>query len=208
MSKTTIALFIILLLVLGSLFFIIYYKQQNPIIKSFAKPLISRLEPAQTTLSFQTSEQEVKQGKILTIDVLITNPNPHPNLAQLELAYNPTSIMIDSISPGKFFTKPAIVLQTIDPVAGRISYALRCPTSQTSDTNDCVNPSSSILATLTVTINPYTLQNITTISFLPKSVIRTDNGQDLLKKTNGLQLKILKPFFPISSSSAGIKPMI
>lgn len=206
MSKTTFTLLIILLVFSGLLLFIMEAKQQNPFIASLEKPIISRLEPARTTLSFEAAQQAVKEGQTLTVAVIIHNPNPHPSIAELEIAYDPTAVTIDTINPGTFFKKPVIALQEIDPVAGRISYALRCPDTQTS--TDCINSTSSTLAEITLSINPYTLQNTTKLSFLPKSLVRTGEGRDLLEKTSGLQLMITKPFSPIASSSAFITPVL
>ena len=203
MSKTTITLLIILILFLGLLLFVLYGIKQNPIITSITKPLISRLKPAHADLSLSTNEQLVKAGQTITVAVSIHDPNPNPNVVQLELGYDPTAVTIDTITPGTFFMNPVVALETIDPVAGRISYALRCPNSQDANTpSDCVNSSSSTLTTITLSINPYAIQNRTTLSFFPKTVVRTSTGRDLSIKTNGLQLTITKPFFPVSSSSA------
>ena len=201
MSKTTIFLFIILLIFIGVLLYIMYGSKQNSIITTFTKPIISRFEPARTTLSLTSNEPTATPGQRITIAVLIHNPNPHPDIAQLELGYNPSELTIDSITPGTFFTSPTVALDTIDPVAGRISYALRCPDLGVQNAQDCANVSSSTLATITVTINPYLLQNIATLSFLPKTVIRISNGRDLLQKTSDLQIALAKPFTPVASSS-------
>ena len=95
------------------------------------------------------------------------------------------------VTPGSFFTKPTTALQTIDPVAGRISYALRCPSAQSSRTiTQCDNPSSNTLATITVSVNQYATQNTTKLTFLPRTVIRIKNGRDVLKNASGLNLTI------------------
>ena len=206
MSKTTIILLVILVIFSGILLFIVYVKQQNPIIVSLEKPLLSRLEPARTSLSFETTQQVVREGQTLTVGVIIHNPNPHPSIAQLEIAYDPNVITIDSINPGTFFEKPIIALQEIDPVGGRISYALRCPDTQVSV--DCINTESTTLAIIIISINPYTTQNTTELSFLPRSLIRTSEGRDLLEKTSNLQLMITQPLSPIASSSAIITPVL
>jgi hypothetical protein len=209
MSKTTISLFIILLLSVGALAFVAYDKQQNQFITSLTKPLISRLSPARVTLSFLTGEQTVRPGQTVTLAVMIHDPQPHPTVVQVEIGYDPSAITVDSISPGTFFTKPVVALQNIDPVAGRISYALRCPNQQNSDQAvDCVNSSSSSVAMVTISINPYTIQNATSLSFFPKTAIRTASGRDLLKKTNGEQLTITRLLYPVSSSSGMIKPLV
>jgi hypothetical protein len=202
MSKTTVTLIFILLISLGILLFSAYGLKENPIINSFSKPVPIKITPADTSLLLSTESQSLQLGQTATIAVLIHNINPHPNIAQIDLAYDPSVLTIDSIAPGTFFTNPAIALQTIDPVAGRISYALHCPISQTSEAIiDCVNPSSSTLATITFSVNSNALQNNTTLSFLPKTVVRIKNGRDVLQKTSGLQLTIERSYYTSPSAT-------
>lgn len=203
MSKTTTVLILILFLFLGVLLFVMMGIKQNPIIMSLTKPLVTHTSPVRTSLSFATHEEPIIPGQALTVPVIIHNPDPRISVIQLELAYDPTILTVTNISPGTFFTKPAVALQNIDPVTGRISYALHCPTSPFSNkADDCVNPSSSTIATLTIYVTPYAVKNKTVISFFPKTAIRTRDGVDLLQKTSGLQLILSKPSSPVASSSA------
>lgn len=117
MSKTTAILIIILLLFLGLLAFTVYGIKENPIISSIAKSFQRKILPAETILSLSTETQTLQPGQTATIAVLIHNINPHPNIAEIELAYDPNVFTVDSVSPGSFFTKPTVALQTIDPVA-------------------------------------------------------------------------------------------
>lgn len=202
MSKTTAILLFILLISLGILFFTTYGIKENPIINSFNKPMPIKIIPADTSLSLSAESQSIQLGQTATIAVLIHNINPHPNIAQIDLAYDPSVLTIDSITPGTFFTNPTVALQTIDPVAGRISYALHCRVSQPSVAIiDCVNPSSSTLATITVSVNSNALQNNTTLSFQPKTVVRIKDGRDVLQKTSGLQLTIERSSYTSSSAT-------
>jgi len=206
MSKTTISLFIVLLIFIGLLLITIFEYRQNPIITSLTKPIIEASSPADTDLSFANSIESIQRGQTVTVAVLIHNPNPHPTVIQLEIAYDPAVITLDSITPGTFFTNPVTALNIIDPVAGRISYALRCPTTQTTAENDCVNASASTVATITFNTNMYTTSPNTSLSFLPKTLIRTRTGKDLLKKANNLELTITSPFLQTASYSAVASP--
>src|SRR5260221_11169736 len=150
MSKTTTALFIILLIFIGVLLFVYFNSPHQPILSSLTKPFTTTTSTENTTaLSLSTSATTIQKGQTVTVAVVIHSPYPHPELVQFELAYDPLALTIDEITPGSFFTNPSVVLQNIDPVAGRISYALRCPEG------DCVNPTSPTLATITISINPY-----------------------------------------------------
>lgn len=209
MSKTTIFLLIVLFLFMGVLFYSLYGKTQNPVIKSPEKPTLTHIIPIDTTLSLSTNVQTVRVGQTVIVNILIHNTSNNPNLAQLEIAYDPTVFTVDSITPGNFFIKPAIVLENIDPVAGRISFALHCPSPQTSNAaSDCVNHGSNTLATLTLSVNSYALQQTTSLSFQPKTVVRTFDGKDILQKTNNLQFTLTRYFYPTASSSGLLKPVI
>ncbi|HSX09118.1 MAG TPA: cohesin domain-containing protein [Candidatus Saccharimonadales bacterium] len=207
MSKTTIFLLIIFLVVMGCLTYVVYGNKQNQIIQSLTKPIISRVTPSQTSLSLSSSEPIATPGQTITVTVLIHNPNPHPSVAQFEISYDPQIVTIDSVTPGTFFTKPDVALQTIDPIVGRVSYALRCPTDESNTVPDCVNPASSTLATITLTLNLYALGSSTKLTFLPKTLIRTNSGHDLLKSTNDLTITITKSILPVASSSAYVTPV-
>lgn len=208
MSKTTIFLLIILLLFFGLFLFILYGKQQNPVISSFTKPLVNQLITPRTSLSFSETQLSIKPAQTITVAVVIHNPIPAPNVVQLEIGYDPTVVMVDEVNPGSFFIKPYLALDDVDTVAGRISFALRCQKSQISNSTGCINSNSSTVATITLSINPYTLQNMTSLSFFPKTVIRTTAGRDLLDKKNGLKLIIDRTLYPVSSSSGLLKPEI
>jgi hypothetical protein len=207
MSKTTITLLVILLAFVGICLYEVFGIKQNPLITSFTRSLhVPTNTDANTTLSFSEAEQTIHPGQSVIIAIQLHNANPHPTLAQLEIAYDPTILTVISIEPGAFFNDPTVALQNIDPVTGRISYALHCPFGQTVQATDCVNDASSTIAVITFRVNSYAIKNVTTLSFLPKTVIRTHNGQDILNNTTKLQLPITKSLYPISSSSATINP--
>jgi len=205
MSKTTTTLFVILLIFIGVLLFILFGMKQNPIIKSLTRPLTTKATYPETILSLSTSTQTARPGQTVTTAVLIHNTDPEPDLVQLEIAYDPLALTIDSVTPGTFFRNPAVALQNIDPVAGRISYALHCPVVDSTKTS-CVNKASQTVTTITFTLNSYTIKDATALSFLPKTVVRTQGGRDILQKTNSLQLAISRTLYPISSSSAIASP--
>jgi len=209
MSKITFALLLFLCIFLGILVYTAYGPKNNAIINSLSAPIRSFVAPVSTTsLSFTTNVHSILPGQTVNLAVIIHNSDPHPALAQLEISYNPTLLTVDSLTPGPFFTNPTIALQNIDPTTGRISYALRCPNldSSVNAANDCVDITSSTVAIITVTTNPYAFKGTTTLSFLPKTVIRTSDGRDILHSTTGLDLTIGNSVYPVSSESAIASP--
>jgi hypothetical protein len=207
MSKTTIFLLFLLFIALGILLYIVYGAKNKSFITSIAAPIRSVVNPINTKLYFSTNEQIIQPGQTVTVAVLVHSTNPHPSIVQLEISYDPNMLIVDSVMPGTFFTNPDVALQNIDPITGRISYALHCPSSNTSNTtNDCVNGDSSTVAVLTFTANRYAFKNTTMLSFLPKTLVRTSNGRDVLQSTSGLTLTIGKSLYPVASSSAIVIP--
>lgn len=200
MSKTTIFLLFILLVFVGFLLYILFGNYKNPIISSITKPLLSENTASNLSLSFSTATPTVHAGQTVSVAVDIHNPDPHPDLVQLEIGYDPMSVTIDSITPGTFFTNPTIALERIDPASGRISYALHCSTTETGLNTDCVNASSQTVATLTFSVNPYYPKATTTLSFFPKTVVRTKTGKDLLQHTDNLNVTIGSIYHVASSS--------
>jgi len=207
MSKTTITLLIILLIFLGVLLFIVFGTKQSAILTSLTQTSPTPTTTSDTTLSFSTNTQIVQPGQTVTVAVLIHNPHPHPSVVQLEIAYDPAAVTIENVIPGSFFTHPSIPLKNIDPIGGRISYALRCPLiPSTNKETDCINPNSSTVATITLQVNPYAIASTTSLTLFPKTVIRTASGKDIKKKTSGLVFTINKPLYPYASSSGIASP--
>jgi hypothetical protein len=207
MSKTTILLLLFLFSTIGILLYIVYAPANTSFISSVSTPIRNIIAPSNTSLSFSTNAQVIKPGQTVTFAVLIHNSSPHPGLVQLEISYDPNELTVDSIMPGSFFTNPTVALQNIDPTTGRISYALRCSDTNGSNTAvDCVNIASTTVAVITFTTNSYAFNRTTTLSFLPKTLVRTNEGRDILRNTIGMDVSIGNALYPISSASAIASP--
>jgi len=206
MSKTTGFLITIFIIFIGILLFVMYgMKQNSPMLSLSNKPEKVKTTPGDTGLSLSTTSQSFLPGQTITIAVLIHNPLPHTTITQFELAYDPNAMTIYSVMPGSFFTDPTIALQNIDFSTGRISYALHCPTENNANQMmDCANNDNQTVAVITANINPYNFKQTTQLSFLPKTVIRTNTGQDILQSTTGLTMTIGKSQFSIASASASV----
>ena len=203
MSKTTVALFVIFILFLGVLLFILYSPKQTEILHAMTNSEITQTQSTDTTLSLSTETPTINPGQTATLAVLIHTPRADTDIVEFELSYDPLTVTVNSITPGNFFIHPTLALESIDPSAGRITYALRCSTIKE---NQCVHAASSTLATISLSINPYTSADTTALQFLPKTIIRSYTGENILKKTQGVQLTIATPFRPFSSSSAIASP--
>lgn len=207
MSKTTFVLLFFLVTGIGILLYLIYGPVSHSFISSLSAPIRSAISPVNTSLSFSAVEENVQPGKTVTIAVMIHHPDTHPNLIQLEISYDPTVLTVDSLMPGTFFTDPTVALQNIDPSTGRISYALHCPGFDGAKSgNDCVSGNSGTVAVITFISNRYAYKNATTLSFLPKTVVRSSNGRDILQTSNNLTLTINNSFYPVASSSSTASP--
>jgi|SRR5579859_1741305 len=206
MSKVTIALIVILCIFLVALSYVVFNPKPTTLIETLI-PHTSLAKPLDTTLSFSPTEQTFQLGQTFTVAVVLHNPDAHLSLAQLELAFDPTVLTVESLTPGPFFINPLIDLQNIDPSSGRISYALHCSNSQPSaKPADCTDITTPTIAVITFSISPFTTKPDTMLSFLPKTFIRTSSGKDILQMTSNLQIPITKPAYPISSSSAIFQP--
>ena len=202
MSKTTIALLILLLLALGGFFYVKYETPHNALIKSLIPPSNAQPTTENTTLSLISSLTLVQRGQTLSVAVTVHNEGVLPSLVQLEIAYDPTVLTATSVLPGTFFTKPTVALQNISSDVGRISYALKCPQSQTNlGMTDCANAGTTTLATLTFLVNPLAAKPKTTITFLPKTLVRSKNGTNILHQVNSLTVDIQRAVVPVASSS-------
>lgn len=198
MSKTTIALLLILLIFIGILLFVLGKNPQTKISIAKPSPIIIQSNPPETTLSLSTDTIIVHTGQTISVSVLIHNPTLTANIAQLELAYDPMTLTMENMLPGNFFINPTVILSAIEPNIRRISYALHCPPH----TNDCVNSASNTIATFTMRVNPYSRKDKTKLTLLPKTVMRDSNGKDIAYKTNYLELTITRNSIPIATSSA------
>ena len=121
------------------------------------------------------------------------------NAVQLELAYDPQALTNVTVAPGDFFTQPNTLLNSLDTVDGRISYA----------TTEQINlPAKSGIGTVAI-ISFDIAQGFTgkktTISFLPKTAVAADRiMESVLRKTTNYTLNLTQaaPMQPVSTTSA------
>lgn len=162
--------------------------------------------------ALQVSQSSQSEAKKYSLPILIDTGVNKVSTVQLELAFDPGALTDVSINPAEFFENPVILINQIDEVNGRISYAIAASQSNATGTFDfpfdaalSVSPSASesgkkeisikgmqgkgTLATLTFQIN-VRLETTTTISFLPKTYVLADGlEQSALNSTNSAELK-------------------
>lgn len=129
-------------------------------------------------LVFSPSTLTVQPGKTASIDVALLTEGTVPDIAQLEIAYDPQILTNMQIIPGKFFLNPVILIDDINERTGRISFII-----QTSTDEPKINNKEGSIATLSFSTKPSLLRKETTLSFLPKTAIRIKGDMNILQST-------------------------
>jgi hypothetical protein len=202
MSKTSVFLIIIFSLTLIALLTVNTLYSSKPVLKSI--PAMFPTQPvteSENTLSITPSILTVNAGKTTTVQVILDSKGELPTVVQMELAYDPYEFASVAIIPGTFFSSPQVLLNNINANNGRISYAIAPSLDQTTPTV------STLLATITIKprINAY--KRNTTLSFLPKTIIKTKTSQNTLKNAYGAKITIANGFpgfLPGATSSGSL----
>ena len=204
MSKTSVLLLCIFIIALGIFGYIKLTHPYIPAGKPVTKVLQISNQPSKSIVSFSPAVFNAYPGKTNSIAVNLNVQGDVPTLVQVEIGYDPTIITPLTISPGTFFNQPTVLLNTMDPGSGRISYALQCGNAKT-----CIHQANADVATLTFSINPYTIKKETEITFFPKTLLQTADGLQTKLQTQNAKIIIVSAanVVPPASSSAHIKPL-
>ena len=185
MSKTSIFLLVIFILSLIALLSINTMYSSNPVLKSFPAIFPTQaVVPSENTLALTPSELTAPPGKSTSVQVIIDSKGEQPSLIQMELAYDPGAISAVKVTPGTFFSQPQVLLNNVNARNGRVSYAIAPSPNQHEPTN------SNIAATIIITPRAGALQRVTTLYFLPKTVVRTKNSENTLKIAYGTKITV------------------
>ena len=150
--------------------------------------------PIQTTLTVSSNLIKLSTPSAYSTSINIDTGQDPVNKVQLEISYDPKTLTKIEITPGSFFENPEIFLKNIDPVNGRISFALGVQNGNTGIVGQ------GILATLSFA----TLQKFasTSVSLLPKTQVTADGfPQSVLKSTINGPFSLNKEF--IKSTGSG-----
>jgi len=142
--------------------------------------------PTQASLSFSPDTLYAKINNEYETNINIEAEGFTPNLAQIELSYDPDIITIVSITPGTLFANPETLIDDIDTQYGRISYAIKGKAIENKK-NEYKNKT---VAKLKFKTTPQFSQGITTINFLPKTAIRSASQNIYLQNLSGLTIFI------------------
>lgn len=189
MSKKTLLLIVFLFLVTCGLLYLALVSSP------YKKPSITTPTPtpmsvnAHTTLSLSpASASESSQLTQYTLAVVINTGENPVNSVQMELAYDPQALTNVTLAPGDFFQQPSALVDNINTVDGRISYAL----AEQIDLPGKMGTGS--VALLSFNVSPTFTDKTTTITFLPKSAVAADRIlESVLKKATGYTLTITQP---------------
>ncbi|MEK7572007.1 MAG: cohesin domain-containing protein [Patescibacteria group bacterium] len=160
----------------GLSLFIMQEKKASPSLSQAPSPS----PVAQSTLRLSPAALTIQAGIPATIQVKIENSNASPTLVQLELSYDPNTVTNVTLTPGDFFTKPVILFSKVSPTSGRISYAISSEEKSTA--------TSGTVATLSF-LPIASFANETAISFLPKTIVKQDSGENILNGAYGTTLQ-------------------
>lgn len=186
MSKKTLALIIFLFLVTCGLLYLALVTtptNKKALIVPTPTPLsvnahtILTLAPATASESSKTTQY--------TISVGIDTGGNMVNSVQMELAYDPQALVGVVVTPGSFFQQPSPLLNNINTVDGRISYALA------EQINLPGKNGTGTLALVSFNIAPTFTGKTTQISFLPKTAVAADRIlESVLKRATGYLLMV------------------
>jgi hypothetical protein len=204
MPKKTTILIVILALITGVLIFLAVRNEQT---QEFVNNALNNSTPTPTeiapytTLGFSISELNATASTtpqtVDVVDVVVdTNGNPMAGI-QLEMSYDPeilTNMKINKPAVPFLGDDSAVLINKIDPVAGRISYAVGINVSGEEKTGK------GVIATLSFTINNPEGMASTQISFLPKSMATSFSTADsVLKGTTPLRINLSSTTPPINN---------
>lgn len=166
MSKKTLALIVVLLIITGSLL-VIALSSDMPSV-SYA-PHYDGPTPtpfAQTKLNFSPNPVQMASDSGSTNIMIDTGSNP-VTAVQLEIAYDPAALTAVSVTPGNFFNNPDVLtpLNAIDTKNGRVTYAMAIKPNETGIKGK------GTVAIVSFTKNPTATATTTKIRILPKSLV-------------------------------------
>lgn len=196
MSKTSIALLLMFFIAFATLITLNTMYASIPVLPSFPKIFPTEAVVSENTLSISPNPLIVQPGKTTAIQVLVDTKGIKPSLIQMELSYDPSALSHVSIVPGTFYQNPDVRLNMINGRNGRISYALAPSKGQEDQT------ASNIVATLRITPRLTAVTRETSISFMPKTVVQTDDSQNALKAALGTKILLRSSDIPTASPSA------
>lgn len=181
MSKRTLALIILLVVVTGALLYIGSSSQQKP---ASIQPSITPAYVGHTVLSLVPNGATPSVGYQRTVDIVVNTMGDNTTAAQAEIAYDPKVVRNIVVTQGGFYDNPIVLFNTVDQKNGRISYAIGIkPQGQP-------KKGTGTIATITYTVAPGA-SGSTTFTLLPKTKVTAEGvPQSVLKTANSVTVPL------------------
>jgi hypothetical protein len=190
MSIRLIILFLLFLLALGIYVKLVYDPSfWHTASLSFSKP-VSEESGKNADLLFFPAHITVSAGQDQKVAVVIRPLNTLASLIELDIAFDPAVLENIQVLPGNYFTHPAIPISQIDYSSGRITYVLE---------GNIMTHEKGIVAYISFATLPVYQTVQTKISFLPKTLIRSQTGNNILSKTYCANITIVPFYVPAQS---------
>lgn len=201
MPKKTTILIVILAIITGILIFVAVRSDQTQelgrrLINNNTSPTEKVVKPY-ASLSFSKSLLDVsKSTPNQKIDIILDTNGKQVAGAQVELTYDPkvlTNVSLTPLVPNQLFGKnPVVLISSVDQAQGRISYAIAI------SSNDTEKSGIGSIGAISFTVNKFSGQQSTQVTFLPKSAVTTfETKVSVLDKALPLQI-VLTPSSAIS----------
>lgn len=169
-------------------------------LQSLPKLFPTKTVISENSLSISPNVLNVTAGQPSTFQIVIDSNGEKPTLIQMEIGYNPAAISSVTITPGNFYQNPHVLLNKVNKNNGRISYAIS-PLSGSED-----QTGSQVVATLKIIPSKTATKRESELTFLPKTIIQTENSQSTLKNAYGAKIRIVSGLEP-ATPSAGVMPL-
>lgn len=178
MSKKTLLLIIVLLVITAGLLYVAF-RPATQNVQYKPPPIVATPTPvAQTMLSLSPASYVIASPSG-SLNVTVDTGQNKVNAVQIELGFDPQAFSVIDIIAGKFFDNPVVLLKNVDLKNGKISFALALPPTAPGKTG-----------TGTVAVINFTTTiasgGKTELSLLPKSSATADKVKpSVLKKATG-----------------------
>ncbi|HSW96628.1 MAG TPA: cohesin domain-containing protein [Candidatus Saccharimonadales bacterium] len=178
MSKRTIVLIILLVIVSGALLYTAAYQGQKQT-GQMAQPMVTPVINAHTIISLSPSTTATN-----SVDVTINTMGDNVTAVQAEMIYDPAKIRNVKVTQGAFFNTPIVLFNQLDQKTGRVSYAIGIQPM------DQPKKGAGTVATISYDLIPGAKGPIM-IKFLPKTKVTAEGiAQSVLKTANSITINL------------------
>lgn len=205
MTRTSYILISLLIITLASIGYLSYFSPVQTTLPTLKDNVQKDKTYTEGTLSLAPASQTITAGQTATIDIFLKTQNVTPIVLQFEIGYDPLLVTPTAIRPRGYFTDPIVLINTINPRNGRISYAVKCSAEYKNDSNtSCKNNSAKPVAQIVFTLNPLAVAQEISFNIMPKTLLETKETSEVILKTSNAKVVIQQAAIPLASPSATI----